>query len=205
MIAYHTLLTPCEGELVEKRSRFLARAVPVEQEAQAREFIAAVRKQDFDARHVAYAYILPDGTARSSDDGEPAGTAGRPILDVLQKRHLQGVLVTVTRWFGGILLGAGGLVRAYSGAASAALANGKPAYVRPLARVTVKLGYGDADRLRLPPHTRVEETLYTEEVTLLLLTPTEMAEELAAQIREQTLGRAVITTEEAGMAPFEEE
>ena len=205
MTVYDTLLAPCKGELIEKRSRFLAQAVPVQEEGQAREIIAVVRKRNFDARHVAYAYILPDGTARSSDDGEPAGTAGRPILDVLQKRQLRGVLVTVTRWFGGILLGAGGLVRAYSGAAAAALANGKPARVRPLTRVSVKLGYAEADRLRLPSHTRVEETLYTEEVTFILITPAELAESLVAQVTEQTLGRAIVRIEEAGMAPFEEE
>ncbi len=113
-----------QGEHTEKRSRFIGRLWPVECEAEALEKLAAVRKEYYDARHTCFAYIVRDGgVVRYGDDGEPQGTAGQPILAVLSGAELTNVCCTVTRYFGGVLLGTGGLVRAYTAAAKAALSD----------------------------------------------------------------------------------
>lgn len=111
------------AEIVVQRSKFLAEAHRVTSEQQARDVIAAIRARDFDARHHCSAFVIAgeQPIARSNDDGEPAGTAGRPILDQIDGRGLSDVVVVVTRWFGGVLLGTGGLTRAYGDAAAAAL------------------------------------------------------------------------------------
>ncbi len=112
------------GEYTEKRSRFIGQLWPVETEAEALEKLASVRKEYHDARHTCFAYIVRDGGAvRYGDDGEPQGTAGQPILAVLSGAELTNVCCTVTRYFGGVLLGTGGLVRAYTAAAKAALSD----------------------------------------------------------------------------------
>lgn len=109
------------GEYEEKRSRFIGELFPVTAEEEARGLIAAVRKKYPDARHHCWAWVLPDGSFRWSDDGEPGGTAGAPICDILRGAGVYGALCVVTRYFGGTLLGSGGLVRAYSKAAALAL------------------------------------------------------------------------------------
>lgn len=118
-----TIAAPVQRELVVKKSRFIASAHPVASVDEADEVIAAVRKQYWDARHNCTAMVtgVLGDQARSSDDGEPSGTAGVPMLEVLRRRELTDVVVVVTRYFGGVLLGAGGLVRAYSTAVSEAL------------------------------------------------------------------------------------
>ena len=116
MEIYHTIYKGGDGEIVEKKSRFIAEVHPVTSEEEAMEILEQTRKQYWDARHHCWAYIIGRNPAaeRMSDDGEPAGTAGKPILEVIRGRELTNVLVIVTRYFGGILLGTGGLVRAYS-------------------------------------------------------------------------------------------
>ena len=112
------------GEYTEKRSRFIGQLWPVETETEVLEKLASVRKEYHDARHTCFAYIVRDGGAvRYGDDGEPQGTAGQPILAVLSGAELTNVCCTVTRYFGGVLLGTGGLVRAYTAAAKAALSD----------------------------------------------------------------------------------
>ena len=144
-----TLLKPSEAEIVEKKSRFIAEAAPVTDERAAQEFIESVRKKNRDARHVCYAYYLGGGrTVRCSDDGEPSGTAGLPILDLIKKRGLNDVVITVTRYFGGILLGAPGLVRAYSASAKAALDGGELAEYCEVKKFVVSCEYKDFDKLR---------------------------------------------------------
>ena len=103
-----------EDEFIEKKSRFIGRCWPVETEEEALEKIAAMKKQHYDATHNCWAYIIKDGGMRFSDDGEPGGTAGNPMMQVLQREQIYNVVCVVTRYFGGILLGAGGLVRAYT-------------------------------------------------------------------------------------------
>lgn len=110
-----------EAEFFEKKSRFIGRVWPVETEEEALEHIARMKKQHYDATHNCWAYILKDGAVRFSDDGEPGGTAGMPMLQVLQKEGLFNICCVVTRYFGGILLGAGGLVRAYTKGAKIAV------------------------------------------------------------------------------------
>lgn len=111
---YKTIKAQVSAELIEKRSRFIATISPVSDEKNAVEFIEMVRKQYKDARHNVSAYIIKDSLWRYSDDGEPQGTAGPPVYEVLSRENLQHVAVVVTRYFGGILLGAPGLIRAYS-------------------------------------------------------------------------------------------
>ena len=111
-----------ESEFVEKRSRFIGHIWPVDSEDQAQELIRRVKKQHYDARHNCWCYLLGGSVVRYSDDGEPQGTAGQPMLTVFQREHVTNVLCVVTRYFGGILLGAGGLTRAYSKSARDALA-----------------------------------------------------------------------------------
>ena len=111
------------GEYEEKRSRFIAEIWPVADEAEARGYLDKTRKKYPDARHHCWAWILPDGAFRWSDDGEPGGTAGAPMADILKSANVFGVMCVVTRYFGGTLLGSGGLVRAYSKATSLALAD----------------------------------------------------------------------------------
>lgn len=120
---YQTVLEPAETETVIKKSRFIGRVYHVESEEEIDEIISAVRKEHYKSTHVCSAWRLATDPLRqkASDDGEPSGTAGRPILEVIERRELKNVLVIVIRYFGGIKLGAGGLIRAYSGAASSVL------------------------------------------------------------------------------------
>ena len=108
------------NEIIEKKSRFIGYAAHISSEAEARAFIAAIKAEHKKARHVAFAYVLPN-TAKMSDDGEPRGTAGLPIYNVIERRGLQSVAVVVVRYFGGTLLGKGGLIRAYGKAAGLAV------------------------------------------------------------------------------------
>ena len=110
-----------EDEFIEKKSRFIGRCWPVETEEEALEKIAAMKKQHYDATHNCWAYIIKDGGMRFSDDGEPGGTAGNPMMQVLQREQIYNVVCVVTRYFGGVLLGAGGLVRAYTKGAKIAI------------------------------------------------------------------------------------
>jgi uncharacterized YigZ family protein len=148
-----TIARPVDHEVVIKKSRFLAHLAPVASVAEADAVIARLRKELWDARHHCVAMVL--GThadqARSSDDGEPSGTAGVPMLEVLRRRNVTDLVAVVTRYFGGVKLGAGGLVRAYSGAVAAALdvAAGSGALLRRelLHEVTVDVPHGDAGRI----------------------------------------------------------
>ena len=137
------------GEYSEKRSRFIGQIWPVESEAEALSCIATVKKSHYDARHNCFAYIVREGgVTRYSDDGEPQGTAGQPILSVLNGAELQNVCCTVTRYFGGILLGTGGLVRAYTEIAQMALADPPVAELVPLTRFTLALSYFHYETIR---------------------------------------------------------
>ena len=113
MEEYRIPAGPSEAELVEKKSRFIGQVFPAETEEEARACIETVRKKHYDARHHCFCYRLANGTVRASDDGEPQGTAGKPILETLLNENLHNTLIVVTRYFGGTLLGTGGLVRAY--------------------------------------------------------------------------------------------
>lgn len=143
-----TIAAPVEHELVIKKSRFIARVEPVASVEDADAVIARIRKQWWDARHNCTAMItgLLGDQARSSDDGEPSGTAGVPMLEVLRRRELTDVVAVVTRYFGGVKLGAGGLVRAYSSAVSEALDLASLVHRQSLTQVTIDVAHADAGR-----------------------------------------------------------
>ena len=145
-------LTPAgygEAELIEKRSRFIGRVWPVETEAEALEHLKEIRAKHWDATHNVYAYILREGgTMRYSDDGEPQGTSGLPTLTVFRGKEIQNVLCIITRYFGGILLGTGGLVRAYSQTAKLALAEAGIARVREWEELLIAAPYGMYEKIR---------------------------------------------------------
>lgn len=126
MASYKTVKKECSDEFVVKKSRFIGYVKPVKTQQEALDFISAIKTKHWDATHNVYAYVLRDGmTRRFSDDGEPQGTAGIPCLDVLLKEDVTDICVVVTRYFGGIMLGAGGLVRAYSHGAKIAVDSGE--------------------------------------------------------------------------------
>ena len=136
-----------ESEYVEKRSQFLGHVRRVETEDEARAFIAEMKKKHYDARHNCWCYIIRGGAERYSDDGEPQGTAGIPVLDVLRKSGVTDACIVVTRYFGGILLGAGGLVRAYTAAAKAALDAAGTLTMERYAELRLRLSYADYQKL----------------------------------------------------------
>lgn len=126
MASYKTVKKECSDEFIVKKSRFIGYVRPVKTQQEALDFISSIKTKHWDATHNVYAYVLRDGmTRRFSDDGEPQGTAGIPCLDVLLKEDVTDICVVVTRYFGGIMLGAGGLVRAYSHGAKIAVDSGE--------------------------------------------------------------------------------
>lgn len=138
---YKTIESRVEARFEEKKSEFIGYLAPVSSEEEACAFIEEIRAMHRKARHNCYAYILNDGGARHSDDGEPQGTAGVPIYEVLQKEGLSGVCCVVTRYFGGVLLGAGGLVRAYTKAAADAVSSAKIKVMALAQRVDISVDY----------------------------------------------------------------
>lgn len=143
MKPYKTIAAEASDEFVEKRSRFIGHVCPAATEEEAQAFVAAKKAKYWDATHNVWAYILQEGqTKRYSDDGEPQGTAGVPVLDVLQKEGLTDLVVVVTRYFGGTLLGAGGLVRAYSHGAKIAVDAARILHMNPCTVLEMELEYG---------------------------------------------------------------
>ena len=167
VILYTTIDGESLFEFEEKRSVFIGYAKNVETETQAKEFVAKIKAKHHDARHNCSAFLLRDGYMRYSDDGEPQGTAGIPILEVIKKSGLVDVAIVVTRYFGGVLLGAGGLVRAYSAAASGAIKEAKIAEYIKCVSFFVKVEYSQYDKLlRLMQgcNARVTDTFYNDKI-----------------------------------------
>lgn len=202
MKAYTTVLGASEAEFTEKKSRFIGRCFPVETEDEAFAVIADVKKRHWDATHNCYAFIVGENglTQRFSDDGEPSGTAGMPILDVIKQKGLTNTLIVVTRYFGGILLGAGGLVRAYSKAAASAVDCADMVRVEPTAVMTVEIDYSRYGSLEgyIRQRASVDEVLFSDVVSIRALVPTGDVEAFIADITERTDGRA--KTERIGEA-----
>lgn len=173
---YITVGGPSAASLVEKRSRFLADLAPVKSEEEAARFIAEVKAAHPDARHHVFAYILRSGAKKYADDGEPQGTAGLPILEVLSRRGVVDAAVVVTRYFGGILLGAPGLLRAYSGAAAMAMDAAELLVMRRCFRYEFIADYSLLTRIeRLIGRCdgSVENTVYEDKLTLSVRVPDE--------------------------------
>ncbi|MBD5477801.1 MAG: YigZ family protein [Lachnospiraceae bacterium] len=191
---YRVVVEDGQGELVEKKSRFIATVKRVENEEEAAGFIEAVKKKHWDASHNCSAFVVGSLT-RCSDDGEPSGTAGRPMLEVLLGENLKNVAVVVTRYFGGTLLGTGGLVRAYSQAVKEGLKNCVIGTMRAGVRMAVETDYNGVGRILYLLGSRglePQNSEYTDKVRLELLFPAEWKEELTKEFTEATAGRAVI-------------
>ena len=189
---YNSLRQEASAVFVEKKSEFIGYAAPVSTEEEAIAFVEKIRKKHADARHNVYAYLLKNGTTRYSDAGEPQGTAGIPTLEVIRKGGFCDAVIVVTRYFGGILLGAGGLVRAYTTAAKmAAEAAGIVTYTERTV-FTLDCSYTDYQRL-LPQLKRyditVDDTVFADSVKLFLSAETEGFTEFSDAIREMTGGK----------------
>lgn len=195
--AYKIIEQGGEGEIVEKKSRFIANVQATATEEEALAFIESVKKRFWDARHHCYAYVLGEQgqTLRFSDDGEPSGTAGRPILEVLTGSGIRNLTLTVTRYFGGTLLGTGGLVRAYTKAAQEGLANSQTALMRYGFSFTVDTDYGGIGRIQHLLGQRgipIGESSYTDRVRIGFQVPFAERERLYQEITEATVGGARI-------------
>lgn len=193
MNSYKTVRKAASDEYIVKKSRFIGHIAPVTTAEQALEFIAAVSKKHWDATHNVYAYILREGgIKRYSDDGEPQGTAGIPTLDVLEKSGVTDCAVVVTRYFGGIMLGAGGLVRAYSHSASIAVAAGGIVTRAMCARLKVTCDYYFYGKLSsLVPESGgvIEDTVFEDNVTLIFRLPLELVDGFNAKLIDVSNGR----------------
>lgn len=193
--SYNVIYEGGSGEIVEKKSRFIAHVFPVHSEEEASEYIEQIRKKYWDARHNCHAFVIgPNNeTSRCSDDGEPSGTAGRPILEVLQGRGIHDALVIVTRYFGGTLLGTGGLVRAYSQAAQAGLQASSIMTKQQGRKISIKTDYNGIGKLQYIVGNRqisVADTRYGEAVEMDVMVPEEEVVSLTKEITEATAGKA---------------
>lgn len=183
-----------EGEIVEKKSRFIATVQPVESEEEALAFIAAVKKKYWDARHHCWAYVIGERMElqRCSDDGEPQGTAGRPMLDVLLGEGVRNVVVVVTRYFGGVLLGTGGLVRAYSKAVQEGLKESVIIEKKQGILLRLQTDYNGIGKIQYQLGQKgltVTDSVYTDVVELEALVPTEEVDGLLTALNDATNGR----------------
>lgn len=196
-MSYKTVHIGGQGEIEEKKSRFIATVQPVDTETDALDFLAAMRKKYWDARHNCYAYVIGRNNElqRCSDDGEPAGTAGRPILDILLKEEIHNCIIIVTRYFGGTLLGTGGLVRAYQKAAREGIAASVIIEKRSGQKFTIRTDYNGIGKLQyITARDRIPtlDTRYTDIVEMDVVVPTEETGTFCSQITEATGGRAKI-------------
>lgn len=183
------------GEIVEKKSRFIADVFPVASEEEALQFLEKVRKEYWDARHHCWAYVIAGDSVseRFSDDGEPGGTAGKPILEVIRGSELHNVLIVVTRYFGGTLLGTGGLVRAYTQAAQAGLAASKIITRVEGFKLKIRTDYTGLGKIQYFLGQRgitVVDSNYTDNVELFVLISKTEAEKLEKDITEVSSGQA---------------
>ena len=196
MTEYYIPTKAAEAELVEKRSRFIGQVRPVETEEEARAFVEQVKKKHYDARHSCWCYRLRDGgVERYSDDGEPQGTAGQPMLNVFQREGVTNVVCVVTRYFGGVLLGAGGLVRAYTQSAKDALDAAGISVVRRWVEAAVPCPYSFFDRVKLEVEAHggvLGETEYAADVTVHALLPEGQVEAFSARMTELTAGGTAV-------------
>ena len=203
---YRTIRGTAAGEYEEKKSRFIAQLSFADSEEAALAFLEQVRQANRTARHNVYAYRLrADHRERYSDDGEPAKTAGTPALEVLQHSGLTDLIVVITRYFGGVLLGTGGLVRAYTTATSRALANAEVVTVRSVIELCVELDYSLYDRaavLITASGAKMAEPLFTDRVTLRWQMPEGTQGPLLEQLRELTRGSGQVQVSEPFYAPF---
>lgn len=195
MTEYRVPFQDAESEFTEKRSRFLSHLFRVESEAEARQRIEEMRKKYYDARHNCWCYLIEEGgIVRYSDDGEPQGTAGQPMLNVFQRENVTNVCCVVTRYFGGILLGAGGLTRAYSKGARDALAAAGVSSMGLWTQLRIPCTYPLLERVKLElaaAEGLTDDTEYGADVTITASLPQERVEPLCARLTELSAGGIV--------------
>ena len=194
MAARFTLVEPCSARQEIKRSRFIAMAAPVADEAAAKDFIAA--HSDPEANHNCWAWRFGQ-SYRFNDDGEPSGTAGKPILAAIDGQALDGVAVVVTRWFGGVLLGSGGLIRAYGGTAALCLREARKVELVETAAATITCSFGDLTRVQARlgavPGVQLRDQAFTDTGAILSVSaPKAEIDGLSRLVTDLTSGRALI-------------
>ena len=192
---YVTLAKEGASETVVKKSVFIGHAAPVKTEAEALEYIAKYKKKYSDATHNVWAYLIKNGNLmRYTDDGEPSGTSGIPVLDVIRKGGFTDAVIVVTRYFGGTLLGTGGLVRAYSAAAKEAVDDAGLASFRSFDEISVETDYQMYQKLKnylKHPDIIVDDTVFSDKVTVKLAVLDESTETVCRDISEMSAGRAI--------------
>ena len=196
MHGYITFQKTAEARLTEKRSVFIGSAAPVKNESEALAFLVEIKKRYSDAKHHVYAYLLRENNiARYSDDGEPKGTGGLPVLQVMKKGAFSDAVIVVTRYFGGILLGTGGLTRAYTQAAAAAAAAAGTAEYRPISTYCVETAFRDGEKIKYVLSRydcRIDDVVYADHIRLIFSVLPEQATEVVDQITELSAGKARI-------------
>ena len=191
MTEYYVPTGPGEAEYVEKRSKFMGKIRPVESEEAARAFVDEMKKKYHDARHNCWCYALRNGVMRYSDDGEPQGTAGQPMLEVFSREGVTNAVCVVTRYFGGVLLGAGPLLRAYQGTAKLALAAAGISVVRRWMELTIPCGYSLLGKItqEIPVWDGVVlDTEYGADVVIKVLLPEGKEGDFAKRVLDLTAG-----------------
>ncbi len=204
-MGYLTIKDESKSEYIEKRSKFLGTAFPCETEQEALAILEKVRSQYWDARHNCFAFVVDNGrTSRFSDDGEPHGTAGKPILEVINGKGLVNVLVVVTRYFGGVLLGTGGLVRAYTAATKDALESAEIVEMVPCTVCEVCCDYQDHGALLKLTESKAEilDTAFTEKVTLTFALKDEDIEDYKKALTETFSARLSLSEKEKTVIGF---
>ncbi len=194
------------GEIVEKKSRFIATIEPVASEEEAYAFIERIKKKHYDARHNCFAFSVGTGSnplQRFSDDGEPQGTAGKPMLEIINGRDIHNICIVVTRYFGGTLLGTGGLVRAYTDASKEGLKNCEIGKLQPVYPAEIELDYTDVGKVQhilAGLEIEILDSVYAQKVSLILHVPTGMKDMVEKQITEATSARAEMLFEDEILA-----
>ena len=181
-----------EGEYEEKRSRFIGHIQPVETEDEARQFVADMKKKYYDARHNCWCYRIRGGAVRYSDDAEPQGTAGLPMLEIFQREGVENVVCVVTRYFGGVLLGTGGLLRAYQKATKTALEAAGISIVRQWTEMEITCSYSDFEKVRTEIENMdgiISDTQYSENVKITALVSEGAESSVAERIQDRTAGK----------------
>lgn len=202
LLQYKTILDHATSEIIEKKSRFIANIFPIADETDATQYIEQIKKHHWDARHHCFAYVLGERfeIQRYSDDGEPSGTAGKPILDVLLGADLHDTLIIVTRYFGGTLLGTGGLVRAYSGAAKAGLDVSNIIIKKYGCELTIHTDYNGLGKIQYIIGQRslpILDTQYSDAVHLSVFVPQEDYASFTNEMIDKTNGQAQFTSGES--------
>lgn len=197
MNEFKSIFKEATTELIERKSRFISNVKPVNTESEALDFIKKVNTIHKDANHNVYAYVINNnvGIERASDDGEPQGTAGIPVLEVIKREHLTNICVVVTRYFGGILLGAGGLIRAYSASAKNGIVEAQICTMALYSRISVKISYpylGKIQNILNSSENTIINTQYTDYVKLYIKVKADNLDNVINTLKEYTNGESEI-------------